>query len=120
MSLLFSNHVPSKVLGEAAQRGNLDGLRESERRHVKGCAQCKQLYGGYRLADRLLAAPWQEVKLPAEAVAQHEDSLGVDLLFGFQSLEGGNGVVDGLFLDGDRAGRHCHPDRMLLRAFLVA
>ena len=70
MSLLFSNHVPSKVLDEAAQRGNLDGLRESERRHVKGCAQCKQLYGGYRLADRLLAAPWQEVKLPAEAVAQ--------------------------------------------------
>jgi hypothetical protein len=69
MSSVFSNHVASQVLGEAAQRGSLDGLRDAECRHIESCSECQHLYGGYRLADRLLAAHWQEVRLPVEAVA---------------------------------------------------
>jgi hypothetical protein len=70
VSAIFSNHVPSDRLGEAAQRNSLEGLRDAERRHVAGCVECQHLYGGYRLADRLLVAPWREAKLPVESVAQ--------------------------------------------------
>jgi hypothetical protein len=70
MSSIFSNHVSSEHLGEAAARASLQGLRDVERRHVRSCAECQRLYAGYRLADRLLTGRWSEVKLPAEAVAQ--------------------------------------------------
>jgi hypothetical protein len=55
-------------LGEAACYGSLDCLREIERRHVADCDRCRRLYGGYRLTDRLLAAPWREVNLAPAAV----------------------------------------------------
>ena len=66
----MSGHVPSDRLGEAAQNGGVDFLREAERRHVAGCEHCQSLYGGYRLSDRLLAAPWHDVKLPPNSVVQ--------------------------------------------------
>jgi hypothetical protein len=66
---LLSGHVPTDRLGEAARHGSLDFLRDAERRHVAACERCQRLYGGYRLADRLLAAPWREVKLPPAAAA---------------------------------------------------
>lgn len=66
----MSGHVSSDRLGEAAQLGTLDFLRETERRHVQGCDQCRHLYGGYRLTDRLLAAGWRDVTLPPEAAAR--------------------------------------------------
>ena len=66
----MSSHVPSDRLGEAAQNGGVDFLREAERRHVAGCEHCQSLYGGYRLSDRLLAAPWHDVKLPPNSVVQ--------------------------------------------------
>jgi hypothetical protein len=69
MNPLFSNHVRSDRLGEAAKHASLDGLRDVERRHFQACPKCQQLYGGYRLTDRLLAAHWEEAKLPVEAVS---------------------------------------------------
>lgn len=66
----MSGHVSSDRLGEAARHGGLDFLRDVERRHVQGCDRCQRLYGGYRLTDRLLAAPWHDVKLPPAAVAR--------------------------------------------------
>ncbi|MGD0018525.1 MAG: hypothetical protein ABSD62_04665 [Candidatus Limnocylindrales bacterium] len=66
----MSGHVSSDRLGDAARHGGVDFLRDTERRHVLGCDQCQRLYGGYRLTDRLLAAPWRDVKLPPAAVAR--------------------------------------------------
>jgi hypothetical protein len=66
----FSSHVPSERLGDAASHASLDGLRDAEKRHLESCDQCRRLFGGYRLADRLLAADWREMKLPAAAVAR--------------------------------------------------
>jgi hypothetical protein len=60
-----TGHVSSDRLGEAARHASLDFLRDAERLHVESCERCRRLYGGYRLTDRLLAAPWREVKLPA-------------------------------------------------------
>jgi hypothetical protein len=62
-------HVSSDRLGEAARHGGLEYLREAERAHVRECDQCRHLYGGYRLADRLLCGDWREVKLPATTTA---------------------------------------------------
>jgi hypothetical protein len=64
---LGSSHVSSDRLGDAARSG-LDCLREDERGHVRDCQECSRLFGGYRLADRLLSAPWSEVKVPAGLV----------------------------------------------------
>ncbi|MFI5258708.1 MAG: anti-sigma factor family protein [Candidatus Limnocylindrales bacterium] len=64
MSPIFTSHVSSDRLGEAASHAGLDGLPETERRHVQGCDQCKRLYAGYRLTDRLLATGWQHAALP--------------------------------------------------------
>ncbi len=66
----MSGHVSSDRLGDAARHGGVDFLREAERRHVGGCDRCRRLYGGYRLSDRLLAAPWRDVKLPPAEVAR--------------------------------------------------
>ncbi len=66
----MSGHVSSDRLGEAAQHGGVDFLREAESRHVAGCDRCRRLYAGYRLTDRLLAASWRDVKLPPAAVAR--------------------------------------------------
>lgn len=66
----MSGHVSSDRLGEAARHGGVDVLREAESRHVAGCDRCRRLYAGYRLTDRLLAAPWRDVKLPPAAVAR--------------------------------------------------
>jgi hypothetical protein len=66
---LFSRHVSSDRLGDAAQAGNLDGLHETERIHIVRCESCRRLLAGYRLTDRLLAAPWREVRVPATARA---------------------------------------------------
>ena len=66
----MSGHVSSDRIGEAAQHGGVDFLREAESRHVAGCDRCRRLYAGYRLTDRLLAAPWRDVKLPPAAVAR--------------------------------------------------
>jgi hypothetical protein len=65
-----SGHVSSDRLGEVARHGGLDTLRDSEQRHVQSCDRCQHLYGGYRLADRLLCAEWREVKLPVTALAR--------------------------------------------------
>ena len=70
MSRLSSGHVSSDRLGEAARHAGLDGLREAERLHVEGCEQCRRLYAGYRLTDRLLAAEWRQVALPASALVE--------------------------------------------------
>jgi hypothetical protein len=64
---LMSGHVSSDRLGDAARHGGVEFLRDAERRHVQGCDRCQRLYGGYRLTDRLLAAPWSDVKLPPAA-----------------------------------------------------
>jgi len=64
----LTNHVSSDRLGEAARHASLEYLRDVERRHVETCERCRRLYGGYRLTDRLLAAQWREVKLPAAAL----------------------------------------------------
>ena len=66
----ISGHVPSDRLGDAAHHGGVDFLAEPERRHVQACDQCRRLYGGYRLTDRLLAAPWREVQVPTALVAR--------------------------------------------------
>jgi hypothetical protein len=66
----ISGHVASDRLGDAAHHGGLDFLAEPERRHVQTCDQCRRLYGGYRLTDRLLAAPWREVQVPPALVAR--------------------------------------------------
>lgn len=70
MSLKVSGHVSSDRLGAAAQHASLDGLRDLERQHVEGCSQCKRLYAGYRLTDRLLAADWRQAVLPTSALEQ--------------------------------------------------
>ncbi len=62
-------HVSADRLGEAAQTGSLTWLREAERHHVEGCQKCRNLYAGYRMADRLLAASWRQTTLPASALA---------------------------------------------------
>jgi hypothetical protein len=64
----LTSHVSSDRLGEAARHASLDYLRDIERRHVEACERCRRLYGGYRLTDRLFAAQWREVKLPATAL----------------------------------------------------
>lgn len=69
MSHVFTAHVPTDRLGEAAQHASLDGLRPLERDHVQACQKCQSLYAGYRMADRLLAASWRQTTLPASAVA---------------------------------------------------
>jgi hypothetical protein len=66
----MAGHVASDRLGEASLHGGLETLREEERHHVQGCDSCRRLYGGYRLADRLLAAPWREVKVPVGAATR--------------------------------------------------
>ncbi len=63
----MSGHVASDRLGAAAAHGDLSALRDSERAHVLTCQSCRQLYGGYRLTDRLLSAKWREVRLPESA-----------------------------------------------------
>jgi hypothetical protein len=65
----MSGHVSSDRIGEAARHGGIDFLREAESRHVAGCDRCRRLYAGYRLTDRLLAAPWRDVKVPPAALA---------------------------------------------------
>jgi hypothetical protein len=65
-----AGHVTSDRLGDAARHGGLDFLRDAERLHVESCERCRRLYGGYRLTDRLLAAPWREAKVPAAALAR--------------------------------------------------
>jgi hypothetical protein len=67
MSAFHSAHISSDRLGEAARNATLDGLHDFERSHFEGCDQCKSLYAGYRLTDRLLAAPWRQTLLPASA-----------------------------------------------------
>ena len=64
----LTSHVASDRLGEAARHASLDFLRDAERLHVESCERCRGLFGGYRLTDRLLAAPWREVKVPAVAL----------------------------------------------------
>ena len=66
----MSGHVASDRLGAAAAHGDLSVLRDSERAHVLTCRSCGQLYGGYRLTDRLLSASWREVRLPESAPAR--------------------------------------------------
>jgi hypothetical protein len=68
MSPMPYGHVSADRLGEAAQTASLDGLRESERHHVEGCQKCRNLFAGYRMADRLLAASWRQTTLPASAL----------------------------------------------------
>ncbi|MGZ6267074.1 MAG: hypothetical protein ACXWNR_00710, partial [Candidatus Limnocylindrales bacterium] len=70
MSPILSGHVSSDRLGEAARHASLDGLRDFERLHVERCEQCRRLYAGYRLTDRLLSADWRQVALPASALEQ--------------------------------------------------
>ena len=62
-----SGHISTDRLGEAARLGGLSVLTAAERGHVEGCQSCHSLLGGYQLADRLLAAPWREVRVPASA-----------------------------------------------------
>jgi hypothetical protein len=69
MKQLLSGHVPSDRLGEAALQGGPESLRSAERTHFEGCEQCRRLYAGYRLTDRLLAAPWRQTTLPPAPVA---------------------------------------------------
>jgi hypothetical protein len=76
VSLLYSGHVSTERLGEAARHATLEWLRDHERRHVAGCERCRRLYAGYRLADRLLMAPWAETALPATALAQRPIATG--------------------------------------------
>ena len=89
-----TGHVSSDRLGEAAQHGGLESLRDSEQRHVRNCDRCQHLYGGYRLADRLLCADWREVKLPAQALARPSRlaALG-DLLSGLDARALAPGVA---------------------------
>ena len=72
MRLTRSAHVSSDRLGEAAQHASFDGLRESERGHLETCEQCKGLYAGYRLTDRLLSANWRQTVLPPSALLANE------------------------------------------------
>jgi hypothetical protein len=72
MKLTHSAHVSSDRLGEAAQHASFDGLRDYERTHLETCEQCKGLYAGYRLTDRLLSASWRQTVLPPSALPQNE------------------------------------------------
>jgi hypothetical protein len=69
MNKTMKGHVASDRIGEAAQHGTLDYLREPERLHVADCVKCQQLFAGYRMADRLLAAPWRQTTMPPAALA---------------------------------------------------
>ena len=68
MKAMHSGHVSSDRLGEAARHGSLEGLRDWERGHVETCEQCRGLYAGYRLTDKLLSAGWRETILPESAI----------------------------------------------------
>jgi hypothetical protein len=70
MSPMLSGHVSADRLGEAAQTGSFEGLRDSERRHVEGCQKCRNLFAGYRMADKLLAANWRQTTLPASSLVR--------------------------------------------------
>jgi hypothetical protein len=89
MSPMTHGHVSSDLLGEAARHASLDGLREAERRHVEGCDQCRHLYAGYRLTDRLLTAGWRQTSLPAALLEQQPIRGGVRGLLGGLSLGSG-------------------------------
>lgn len=69
-------HVSADRLGEAARHASLDSLRSAEHRHVEACDQCKRLYAGYRMTDRLLAADWRQTKLPASVLGQKQIRTG--------------------------------------------
>jgi hypothetical protein len=77
MKLMRSAHVSSDRLGEAARHASLDGLRDHERSHFETCDECKALYAGYRLTDRLLSSSWRQTVLPAPAVSQQQTRSGV-------------------------------------------
>jgi len=77
MKLMRSAHVSSDRLGEAARHASLDGLRDHERSHLETCQECKALYAGYRLTDRLLSSSWRETVLPASATPQAETNRGL-------------------------------------------
>jgi len=66
----MSGHVSADRLGEAAQTGSFEALRDSERRHVEGCQKCRNLFAGYRMADKLLAANWRQTTLPASSLVR--------------------------------------------------
>ena len=89
MSPMPHGHVSSDLLGEAARHASLDGLREAERRHVEGCDQCRHLYAGYRLTDRLLTSGWRQTTLPAALLDQEPIRGGVLGLLGGLSLGSG-------------------------------
>lgn len=94
MSPMSHGHVSSDQLGEAARHASLDGLREAERGHVEGCEQCKRLYAGYRLTDRLLIANWRQTSLPASVLEQQPIRGGVRGLLGSLTV----GSVSRLFV----------------------
>jgi len=83
MKRLLSGHVPSDRLGDAALQGGPESLRTAERTHFEGCEQCRRLYAGYRLTDRLLAAPWRQTTLPPAAVAGASSRRGFAGRLGF-------------------------------------
>ena len=83
MKRLLSGHVPSDHLGEAALHGGPEALRPAERTHFEGCEQCRRLYAGYCLTDRLLAAPWRQTALPPAAVAGATSRRGLAGRLGF-------------------------------------
>jgi len=89
MSPMPHGHVSSDLLGGAARHASLDGLREAERRHVEGCDQCRHLYAGYRLTDRLLTSGWRQTTLPAALLDQQPIRGGVRGLLGGLSLGSG-------------------------------
>ena len=86
MSPMFSGHVSADRLGEAAQTGSFESLRDAERRHVEGCQKCRNLFAGYRMADKLLAANWRQTTLPASSlVAEPARRRALGLLTDFAS-----------------------------------
>ena len=90
MSSMAQGHVSSDQLGEAARHAGLDGLREAERAHVEVCEQCKRLYAGYRLTDRLLSADWRQATLPASVLEQGPIKVGIRGLLGGFSVGSGS------------------------------
>lgn len=64
MSAISFGHVASDRIGQAAQHASVEFLRADEQRHIGSCGRCKDLYEGYRLADRLLASGWRQASIP--------------------------------------------------------
>jgi hypothetical protein len=77
VSSMQRGHVASDHLGEAAQHASLDGLSVAERSHVESCEQCRRLYAGYRLTDRLLSSTWRQTSLPASVLEKRPIRVGL-------------------------------------------